>query len=147
MRLKLWLWNKKVSHKSHDENCAKAISFTWFCSLVDLFLVLLVSLRKLYADANDSITPQGFFMWRQMKPILQVIVLATAMLVSTIHSFVWKTQQNVQERFCRLYYNTKLQPSNKNINTHFSETWHFILNESKKITRFVVFLRTALGAE
>ena len=56
-----------------------------------------------------------------MKPILQVIALATAMLVSTPHSFVWETQQNIQECFLRLHHNAKLQPSDKNTNTHLSE--------------------------
>ena len=34
-----------------------------------------------------------------MKPILRVITLVTAMLVSTPYSFVWETQQSVQEFF------------------------------------------------
>ena len=38
-------------------------------------------------------------MWRHMKQILQVIALVAAILVSTPHSFVWKTQQNGQELF------------------------------------------------
>ena len=38
-------------------------------------------------------------MWRHIKPILQVIILTTAMLVSFSHGWYWKTQQNAPELF------------------------------------------------
>ena len=40
---------------------------------------------------------RGFsYVTSYMKPILQVIALATTMLVSTLHNFVWEIKQNVQ---------------------------------------------------
>ena len=58
------------------------------------------------------------FMWRHIKPIMQVITLATAVLVSFHTVWYWKTQQNVPELFIKFIPHTKLQLSDKNISTH-----------------------------
>ena len=68
-----------------------------------------------------GLTTIGGFMWRHMKPILQIMALATVILVFTPHSFVSETKENVQELFYSDYYhNTKLQRSDRNDNT---QTW------------------------
>ena len=60
-------------------------------------------------------------MWRHIKPILQVIILATAMFVSSFHSLVLGNTTNCPRTFKLVHYhNTKLQLSDKNNSTH---TW------------------------
>ena len=89
---------------------------------------------------------QRVFMWRHIKQILQVILLATAMLVSSHHGpDIEKYNQISQNFLFTSYHNTKLQLSDKNISTHIQVKFKILLwSESKVIAYFVVFLNTAL---
>ena len=58
-----------------------------------------------------------------MKPILQVITLTTAMLVSTSHILVWETQQMSKNFVLRLNHKTKLQTK-----------WHYSYSQSQLLT-------------
>ena len=64
-------------------------------------------------------------MQRHTKPILQVIALATAILVSWRHGRYGKIQQNIQNFLFGAYQNSKLQPSDKYISTHHILGWNF----------------------
>ena len=57
-------------------------------------------------------------MWRHIEQILQVIVLATTMLVSFLHSLVRKRDKMSQNFSLSSYHNAKLQQSYKNISSH-----------------------------
>ena len=84
-------------------------------------------------------------MWRHIKPILKVIILATAMLVSSLHSRVLENTTKCYVTFYLVH--TTIQNYNwidKNISTH---TWmqYQILPWSKsKFKCFLFFLYTTL---
>ena len=56
-------------------------------------------------------------MWRHIKPILQVLILANTMLVSSLYGSYWQTQQNVLLRF--IYFTPQYQ-----ITTEWQEYQH-----------------------
>ena len=67
-------------------------------------------------------------MWHHIKPILQVIIFATVMLVSSIHRAILENT-NVPYFLISSYHTTKLQLIAKNISTH--TRWILILSMKK----------------
>ena len=87
---------------------------------------------------------RAFFMWRHIKPILHVIPLATAMLVSfCIARYIRKYNKMSPYFLSSSYHNTKLRASNKNIKTLTRLKFQILLWTKSEVTAdFVVFLHT-----
>ena len=79
-------------------------------------------------------------MCRHIKPILQVIILATAMLVSSSHFTVLETQQMFRYFLSSSYHWTKLQLSGKNISTPTLLKFQFLPWGKSKVQTFFFFL-------
>ena len=80
-------------------------------------------------------------MWRHVKPILQVIILATAMLFPFPAVPYWKTQQISRNFPFSAYHNTKLQLSDNlmNTSTHTQVKWKILWWSKSKITACFFF--------
>ena len=66
-----------------------------------------------------NVTSKSVFMWRHIKPNLQVIILATAMLISSLYGTILEDTTKFPVPFYfSSYHNTKLQLSDNNISTH-----------------------------